>query len=273
MAEYSNAVNYFVDSSRVFINQNTHSAIVLHGTGGSATQTALQLGDYFRSTVLMTSVHYGIDRTGVVCQYVSEADGAGGNCCLEVGHDPFWDQFNGDNLNIHTLSIEHVNDLTNSLALTNSQKAASFKLIAHLSQKYTIPFSHIKSHASLMPQSRALCPGPAFPWTDLANFIQNGGNVVTPPNKWQIADAEAEWKCTANLFPGDVAPVYTTGIAKAWTLRIYQGQRIGPPITGEYSSTDWGGNALKVQQFTNARCEWRVDGSSCRFFGPDGEIV
>lgn len=206
MADYPGALDYFVDQGRVFVGQNSQSAIVLHGTGGSAGQTAQQLGDYFRTTPLMTSVHYGVDRAGVVCQYVSESDGAAGNCCIESGHDMYWDQFGGDNLNLHTLSIEHINDSTNGLPLSDAQKQASFKLIAYLSKKYNIPFACIKSHASIAPGSRALCPGPAYPWSDLEAFLKGANamagvpqgwhddsHVLTAPNKVQITDGFRSW--------------------------------------------------------------------------------
>lgn len=183
MAEYPGAIDAFVDQSRVFIGQNSHSAIVLHGTGGSPDQTVQQLGAYFATTPAMTSVHYAIDRAGNVAQYVRESDGAAGNCCIEPGYDAFWNQFNGDNLNLHTISIEHVNDSANSLPLTDAQKQASFRLIAYLCKKYNIPYSHIKSHASIAPQSRAACPGPAYPWQELQAFL-NGGNSMVPQG-WQ----------------------------------------------------------------------------------------
>lgn len=183
MSDYPNAIPYFVDESRVFIDQNTHSAIVIHGTGGNADQTVQQLGDFFRTTPAMTSVHYGIDRTGNVAQYALEKDGAAGNCCLQAGHDTFWDQFGGDNLNIHTISIEHVNDITNSLPLTDVQKQASFKLIAYLCKKYNIATDHIKSHASIAPIDRARCPGPAYPWNELFTFL--GGNMLGVPTNWK----------------------------------------------------------------------------------------
>ena len=93
MAEYPDAIDYFVDESRVFINQNSHSAITIHGTGGNPNQTAQQLGDYFRTNAEMVSSHFGIDRAGVVAQFVLLKDGAAANCCIMPGHDPFWDQF------------------------------------------------------------------------------------------------------------------------------------------------------------------------------------
>lgn len=171
MADYPGAIDYFVNESRVFPGQNDHKAIVLHGTGGAADQTVEQLGDYFRSTSLETSVHYGIGRDGRIAQYVHESDGAGGNGILDAGHDPFWDQY-ADNPNWHSLSIEHVNDSANSLPLTDEQKAASFKLIAYLCKKYSIPPENIKSHASLEPVQRASCPGPQYPWSELFDYLK-----------------------------------------------------------------------------------------------------
>ncbi len=172
MVDYPQAITYLVDASRVFVGENDHAALVIHGTGGSATQTAQQLGDYFRTTPLETSSHYGVDRAGIICQYVLERDGAGGNCCTEAGHDTFWDQFGGDNLNKHTLSIECENDTENSLTLSSAQQHALFPLIAHLCKKYSIAPDHIKSHASIAPVTRASCPGKNFPWSALWDYLK-----------------------------------------------------------------------------------------------------
>jgi hypothetical protein len=225
MADYPGAISYLVDEGRVFIDQNSHSAIVLHGTGGSATQTAQQLGDYFRTTPLMTSVHYSVDRSGVVCQYVREADGAAGNCCVESGHDVFWDQFGGDNLNLHTISIEHVNDAQNSLPLTDAQKQASFKLIAYLSKKYNIPFARIKSHASIAPGSRAACPGPAYPWSDLESYLKgenamagvpqgwhDDSQILTAPNKVQVVQGFRDWILSHSWDAGNIPLLGATAL-------------------------------------------------------------
>jgi len=172
MSDYPGAIDYFVDESRVFVEKNDHKAIVLHGTGSpDPLPTVEELGGYFRSTPLETSVHYGVGCDGRIAQYVHESDGAGGNGYLDAGHDPFWDQY-ADNPNWHSLSIEHVNDSANSLPLTDAQKTASFKLIAYLCKKYGIPPENIKSHASLQPVQRAECPGPAFPWSDLFNYLK-----------------------------------------------------------------------------------------------------
>lgn len=251
-SEYSPAIDYFVDSSRVFQGQNSHSALVLHGTGGVATQTAQQLGDYFRTTPDETSVHFGVDRAGVVCQYVSLADGAAGNCCEETGHDTFWDQFSGDNLNIHTISIEHINDSTNSLPLTQSQQDASFKLVAWLCERYGLAADKVKTHASIAPLTRARCPGPAFSFDALLQYVQLGGNVT--PNKYIIQAAQDTWNSTAFLFGG--ALDYTTGIAKAWQQLYQEKKLMPPPTTREFVSVDWQGNPIVVQFFGNIRCEW-----------------
>jgi len=183
------------------------------------------------------------------------------------------------NPNLYTISIEHVKPSTdNSDQITTAQKAASFQLVQAICDHYNVPkrpgdiFGGIISHADIDSVSRARCPG-HYPWGELWTFLKGGQPpVVTPPSKYQIADAAAEWNSTAALFPGSAAPNYTSGISQAWRQRLYAGQRMGPPLTNEYDSTDWGGNAIKVQQFTNARCEWRVDGSSCRFFDARGEL-
>jgi N-acetyl-anhydromuramyl-L-alanine amidase AmpD len=144
MGEFPGSIDCFVDRNRVFINQNDQAAIVIHGTGGSATQTAIQLGQFFATTPAMTCVHYGIDRAGNAAQYCLEQDGAAGNGILDAGYDSFWDQFGGDNINKHTLSVETINDISNSLPLTDPQKQTLFKLVAYWVKKYNIPLSNIK---------------------------------------------------------------------------------------------------------------------------------
>jgi N-acetyl-anhydromuramyl-L-alanine amidase AmpD len=186
MAEFPGAIDYFVDPSRVFTGQNDKKAIVCHGTGSSDPLPSIeQLGDYFRSTPLETSVHYGIGRDGRIAQYVLESDGAGGNCCTEDGYDPFWDQF-PTNKNLHTLSFETINDSSNSLALTDPQKQTMFKLVKYWVVKYKIPLSNIKSHASLDPINRARCPGPNFPWQELFDYLGGAtvANSTTTPTGW-----------------------------------------------------------------------------------------
>lgn len=201
MAEFPGALDYFVDRSRVFVEQNDHKAIVLHCTGGDASQTVEQLGDYFRTTSLLTSVHYGIDRAGKMAQYVLERDGAAGNCCTETGHDPFWSQFGGDNLNVHTLSIECINDRENSLPLTAAQERALFDLVSYLCKKYDIPVSNIKTHQSIAPIARAHCPGSAFPFDALSAYLQQEGDTamhISDPfaQRYFVDRGGGRWHCS-----------------------------------------------------------------------------
>src|SRR5260370_6995495 len=89
------------------------------------------------------------------------SDGAGGNCCLEAGHDTYWDGFNAKygNLNLCTFSIEHV-DVTvdNSETPTQAQLNSSFSLVLWLCQQFGVTADRIKTHASLNPISQGLCP-------------------------------------------------------------------------------------------------------------------
>ena len=182
MGEFPGSKDKLVDESRVWVDQNDQATIVIHGTGGSPTQTADQLGDFFETTPAMTSVHYGIDRQGNIDQYVLEKDGAGGNGILDAGHDPFWDQYS-NNPNWHSLSVETENDSTNSLPLTDPQKVTLFKLIAYWVKKYNIPLSNIKGHFTLQPVERHNCPGQQFPWAELTNYLNSGG---TQPMSTQV---------------------------------------------------------------------------------------
>jgi len=180
MPDFPDAIDYLVDESRVFIDQNDHWAIVCHGTGAKdPNQTVESLGDWFRTDPAKACTHYGISRDGRIAQYCPEKDGACGNGILEEGYDPFWDQLGGDNPNCHTLSFETMNDEENSLALTDAQKATVFKLIAYWCNKYTIPTDHIKGHFSLQPFNRQRCPGPNFPWDELMNYLTGEDTSMT----------------------------------------------------------------------------------------------
>jgi N-acetyl-anhydromuramyl-L-alanine amidase AmpD len=259
--------------------------VIVHGTAGFT--TAQDVGSYFGRAASQVSAHYVIGQDGSIVCCVDESNAAWGNGIISgpagtggdgVHHDAWWDNaplWGGiANPNPVTISIEHVKPHTdNSDTLTAAQQAASFALILDICKRQRIPMraadrsGGITGHFSMDPVNRSRCPGP-YPWSALWAYLKQGGNM---PNQWQIADALKEWSCTANLF-GGTAPSYSTGIADVWKQRLYQNQRLGPPITGEYDSTDWSGNAIKVQQFAHARCEWRVDGSGCRWFDAHGEI-
>jgi N-acetyl-anhydromuramyl-L-alanine amidase AmpD len=262
--------------------------IIVHGTAGF--ETARQVGTYFGSTASQVSAHYVVGQgENEIVRCVDESLAAWANGPISgpagvggdgVHHDAWWDQcpqWGGlPNPNPVTISIEHVKPHTdNSDQLTAAQQAASFALILDICKRQRIPMRKadaqggITGHFSMDPVNRSWRPGP-YPWDELWAFLK-GASTMTP-NKWQIADAQKEWQSTAHLF-GGTAPSYDSGIAKAWMQRVYQGQRLGPPLSAEYDSTDWGGKPIRVQQFTNARCEWRTDGSSCRFFDARGEIL
>lgn len=182
-ADYPLAEEHFVPRSFMF-NSNACKAIVIHKTAGDATPQAIY-NTFLASGNPGRSVHYGVGRDGTIWQYVPEALGAGGNCCTEAGYDPFWTQYVNayGNLNLCTLSIEHCDPSSdNSTPLTPAQQNASFKLVASLAKKYGIPASHIKTHASIDPQSRARCPG-NYPMAELLAYVQQGGVMV--PDNWR----------------------------------------------------------------------------------------
>lgn len=259
------------------------SWIILHGTAGGS--SALNIANFFADPASQVSSNYVVGLAGEIICCVDESNASWANGPISgppgvggdgIHHDSWWDTA-APNPNYVTISIEHVKlHDDNSDTLTPAQQASSFALVLDICKRNGIPMraanasGGITGHFSMDPVNRSRCPG-TYPWAALWTYL--GGNAVTTPNKYQVADAAAEWQTTAMLFPGNKAPSYTTGIAQAWAARVYQGSRLGPPLTGELDGTDWGGNAIKVQQFLHARCEWRVDGSSCRFFDGRGEIV
>src|SRR5260221_2186613 len=187
MGAYPGAQALDVDEIRFFIDAlaglvGDQLSIVIHKTGGTPNLQAL--ASYFQTGAAMASTHFGVDLDGTVGQFVLLKDGAGGNCCLEVGHDPYWDRFSATygNLNRCTISIEHIDPTQdNSATPPQAQLSASFALVKWLGDTYRIPLDHIKTHASLDPVSRARCPG-NYPMDELLTFLQNGGSMV--PANW-----------------------------------------------------------------------------------------
>jgi hypothetical protein len=171
----------FVPSQKVFIGANPGSrnpSIVIHKTAGFS--TIEQLGSFFDGLGTEASTHYGVGLDGRVAQFVSEGDGAGGNCCLEAGHDTFWDSYGQINLNLVTFSIEHIDPTTdNSTTPTQAQIDASFALVLYLCKKYNITSDRIKPHSSLDRISRARCPG-NYPMNELVAYVQENTTMGVP---------------------------------------------------------------------------------------------
>jgi N-acetyl-anhydromuramyl-L-alanine amidase AmpD len=200
--DYPQAIAMFVPSAKVFTGADPghrNPSIVIHKTAGFS--TIEQLGAFFGSlTETDASSHYGVGLDGRVAQFVSESDGAGGNCCLEAGHDTYWDQWAyGDqmtNLNLVTFSIEHIDPATdNSTTPTQAQLDASFTLVLYLCKKYNITSDRIKPHSSLDPISRARCPGNYPMWELLARIQEklmiptgwhDDGTTLTAPNGHKV---------------------------------------------------------------------------------------
>lgn len=276
MVDYPGASEHYVPRSFMF-NSNTHAAIVLHKTGGDATPEAI----YNTFMATGNSVHYGIGTDGTIWQYVPEALGAGGNCCVEDGYDSFWTQFNpmhegsseGTNLNLLTLSIEHCDAaLDNSTPLTPAQQDASFKLVAYLVKKYNIPLDHIKGHNSIDPINRARCPG-NYPMAALIAHLRS--NVLSINQQYAMHD---RWNSFFQLMAREVNATMTlppmgTGIFNAWQSLYLGGKQLGPATSYEYDSVDWGGAAIKCQDFGSCRIEYYYTTGVWHAYGPGGEIA
>lgn len=85
------------------------------------------------------------------------------------------------------------------------------------------------------------------------------------PSKAMQDSAIAEWLSTG----GNLS--INTGIGRKWLDAVYRGKRPGPPISKEYQTNDWNGDAITVQEFAHLRCEWA--NNHARWFNETGEVV
>lgn len=207
-SQYGPAIDMFVDRSRVFINNNDHQGIVIHKTAGFT--TVQELYNYFSTTPLETSSHFGIGLDGTVAQFVRLEDGAAANCCVEVDHASFvpdtWG--NGDNGNVHTISIEHIDPTQdNSTEPTPEQMGASIALVKWLCETYSIPkqygYPGIMGHVDIDPHSRARCPG-TYNMNALYQGIQSMQTYSENSkdfSRWFTVQPDGTWKCkqTGNI--------------------------------------------------------------------------
>ena len=93
----------------------------------------------------------------------------------------------------------------------------------------------------------------------------------TAPSSFMIKQAADCWQ-SAYTYMKDLPP-YTTGIAESWKTLYYQGKKLGPPCTNEYTSVDWAGNSINVQEFLRARAEWNNKTGTCTWFDFNGEHI
>src|SRR5712691_523973 len=268
-AEYVDAKDDFITSGQwVFTDALVNVpasdlSIVLHKTACNGACSAQSVADYFHNdTAGHKSVHFVIGLDGEVIQLVHLKDGAGGNCCLESGHNTYWDRLHAayGNLNTCTISIEHVDQTSdNSQAMPQVQVDASFKLIHFLVNKFKLDPSHIKGHNTLDPASRARCPGPTYPMKHLLD-----GFTPTPANP-KFFDQEA-LDCWHSCLPDVDA---TTFIFSEWKSAWKPGNKqYGPAITHEYKTINSSGKSIIAQECAHARAEF--DGKVVKWYSYTG---
>ena len=234
-------------------------SIVEHQTGGDMTLDAVH--QTFLAT--MRSTHFAVDRDGNVAQFVPLNRGAGGNCCPDPGHDSYWDQFIAKytNLNFCTISIEHCNNLQNSLPMTPAQVAASNKLNAWLCQRYNLGPAHIKGHSSINPVQKPFCPGSTFDFNQLFSYIQQQG--INPHMEQQFTDV---W--FSSNYAWQNGQKWLSGIEQTCEQAFMAG-KIGAcyPTMNELKTTDWNGFSIQFQALSNGcHAEWNNQSHVCHIY-------
>lgn len=278
---YPQAKQMIIDPSRVFTGAlatvpSSDLSIVIHKTACGAPCTAESVANDFAINTSGASTHFIVGLDGEVVQCVMLSDGAGGNCCLEAGHDTYWDPLAAKygNLNLCTFSIEHV-DVTsdNSETPTQAQLNSSFSLVLWLCQQFGVTAARIKGHVSLDPISRAFCPG-NYPMDSLLTYIRS--NLVNPNQQKAILD---RWNSffvtlrTATKTPTIPLAPTGTGIYNAWESLYLKGTQLGPASSYEYDSVKWDGTPVKCQDFGSCRIEYVVATGVWHAYGPTGQIA
>lgn len=263
-SEYPDAIDMFVDTGRTFVGAKPRGAIVLHKTAGFSTPE--ECANYFATTDLRTSSHFIIGLDGRVVQCVSLNNGAAANCCLGLGYDPYWDQYGKVNLNLVTISIEHIDPLQdNSTQPPVAQIMASVKLCLWLRDNYNMQAPDVKTHASIDPVTRARCPG-NYPINVLLGYMN--GSIVDPkstptpkvPSKYQDVSFHNQW---AAVIPNIRT---NTGIYKEWVQKKLDGIEYNAPTSNEYTSINWNGTPIMCQDGGNWHAEFYPHTGICEFF-------
>jgi hypothetical protein len=278
---YPQAKQLLVDQSRVFIGAlanipQSDLSIVIHKTACDAPCTAESVANSFATDTNGASTHFIVGLDGEVVQCVRLSDGAGGNCCLEAGHDTYWDPYQAKygNLNLCTFSIEHVDvTIDNSETPTQAQLNSSFILVLWLCQQFGITADRIKPHSSLDPITRALCPG-NYPLDSLLTYIRT--SLANPNMEKSILDHWNSFftdlrKATSN--PNIPLAITGTGIFNAWHLLYVNGTQLGPATSYEYDSVDWNGNAIRCQDFGSYRIEYYLATGIWHAYGATGQVA
>lgn len=278
MVDYQAAIPMLVNEQRTFIDalaglSGDQLSIAIHKTGG--TPNLASLASYFQTDTNGANTHFGIDLDGSVGQFVLLKDGAAGNCCLEAGHDPYWDSYAAKygNLNLCTISIEHIDPTQdNSTTPPAAQLGTSFALVRWLVQKFNIPLDHIKTHASLDPINRARCPG-NYPMATLIAHLRS--NVLSANQQVALQDRWTSFFMMLEKVLGKqlTLPPRGTGIFNAWQSLYLAGKQLGPATSYEYDSVDWGGNPIKCQDFGSCRIEYYYTTGVWHAYGPGGQLA
>jgi hypothetical protein len=243
MTDYAPAIPMYVPSDNVFIDQIIPKWVVIHKTASGG--TAQDIANFFAHDPKMASTHYVVGMDGTVVQCVAEKDGAGGNCCLETGHDSFWPT-NVD-LNWFTISIEHVDPTSdNSTPLTYAQKQASFLLVADICKRHSIPAANIYGHNSIAPVTRARCPG-NYPLDELRAYVNS-----------QVGGVPIGWTDDGTTLKAPNGMV----VVKGFRARVLEGwDATNVPLENEravaqveHANPAVGGGS--IQTFVNCRLGW-----------------
>lgn len=236
---------------------------VIHGTADPGAD-ALGVFNWFMGPYAGNCSHFVIGKLGEVYQLADPRWAAAANCCPS-SPSPFQAYFpHGGNANYGTTSFELLKNGVNNEDIPTDAQYASLIAVA----RWVTTINNIKpqwasdgsggwtSHSFLDPIHRPNngCPG-TFDWNRFFAGLQAQGGRSFMDQALQDC-----WNSNG------LNVSYTTGIALEWqslahgTSSASPGvkRQVGPALGGEYTSVDWAGTPIQVQEFPGCRIEWNL---------------
>jgi len=148
--------NFWIASPNYIPRTESIRSVIIHTTQGPSPDEGGAINKFVQAD--NGSIHYIVNRRGVITQMVRDADVAN-HVGSSIG---YW-------ANVESIGIEHVNTVGQNP--TEVQYEASVRLVLWLCSTHSIPKVHetrahapgIKDHEYVSPESKR-CPGPDWDW-------------------------------------------------------------------------------------------------------------
>lgn len=174
--------------------------IVIHATAAATVQSTL---GWFKNPDSKASAHYVVDKNGDIYQMVEDTWGA-----WHAGASR-WKGI--ENLNLHSIGIEVVNDSKESYP--EAQIKACAELVKHLVAKYKIKLGDVVRHSDISGFRGKTDPYAHFPWETFKGSLIEAPSLI---DQWEGGREAVNWA----LNNGYITQEGNIDSNKLWTLIV-----------------------------------------------------